>query len=307
MAQELKQELKIEQGETGQRIDAWAAGRVEGLTRTHAQKLIEEGQITVNGQRVKPSYRLKPGDQVRVVIPPPAALEVKAQAIPLDVIYEDADLLVVNKPAGMVVHPAHGNYEGTLVNALLAHCRDLSGIGGVMRPGIVHRLDKDTSGLLVVAKNDLAHTALALQIKERKAKRRYLALVHGRLLPRQGKVEAPIGRHPADRKRMAVAEGGKPAVTYYRVLKEWKAFSLIEAALETGRTHQIRVHMAYIGHPVVGDRTYAARRPHLGLPGQALHAWQLEFWHPRSGEHLRFFAPLPQHFREVLRQLMQRG
>lgn len=225
------------------------------------------------------------------------------EEIPLDIVYEDADLVVVNKPRGMVVHPAAGNYRGTLVNALLNHCRDLSGINRALRPGIVHRLDKDTTGLLVVAKNDTAHLDLACQIKERRVKRQYLALVHGHP-PQEGTVDAPIGRHPVHRKKMAVEpRHGRPAVTHFRVLERYPGYALVEARLETGRTHQVRVHMAYIGHPLLGDPVYAPRRPRLGLAGQALHACTLGFRHPRTGEYLEFRAPLPRDFEEVLEHL----
>lgn len=299
--------LLVNQDGVGQRLDTWAASHLEGITRSYLQKLIREGQVLVNRRPAKASYRLQEGDAVEVSIPPPIDLEVCPQEIPLSIVFEDRDLIVVDKPAGMVVHPAAGNYQGTLVNALLAHCRDLSSIGGVTRPGIVHRLDKDTSGLLVVAKNDLAHQSLAGQIRERKASRRYLALVHGALREAEGRIEAPLGRHPLDRKKMAVVrQGGRPAVTCYRVLERLDGYTLIEARLETGRTHQIRVHLAHLGHPLVGDRTYAPRRPTLGLAGQALHAFSLGFYHPRSGEYLEFYAPLPPAFKSVLERLRRR-
>lgn len=296
--------LSVDEGGAGQRIDAWASGRLPDLTRSYLQKLIEQGLVLVNGKPVRASFRVQAGDQVVVNIPPPADLEIRPQDINLSVVYEDQDVIVINKPAGMVVHPAAGNYEGTLVNALLAHCRDLSSIGGVTRPGIVHRLDKDTSGLLVAAKNDLAHQSLTQQIKERKVNRRYLALVHGTVKEEEGRVEAAVGRHPVERKKMAVVKrGGRPAVTHYRVMERFGQYSLIEARLETGRTHQIRVHMAYLGHPVVGDPIYSPRRPTLGMEGQALHAFALGFSHPRSGQYLEFQAPLPPRFDELLKML----
>ena len=292
----------------GKRLDAWLAKELPELSRTYIQKLIEEGQVLVNNQGVPANYKVKNGDVLEVAVPPPVDLEVKAQDIPLEVIYEDQDVLVINKPSGMVVHPAHGNYEGTMVNALLARCQDLSGIGGVNRPGIVHRIDKDTSGLLMVAKNDLAHQGLTQQIKDHQVIRRYLALVHGQVQEPAGRVETPIGRHPNDRKKMAVVtRNGKMAITHYRVLERFREYTLIEARLETGRTHQIRVHLAYIGHPVAGDPVYGHRRPHLGLSGQALHAGVLGFKHPRTGEDLEFSVPVPEYFQVILAELRQQN
>jgi 23S rRNA pseudouridine1911/1915/1917 synthase len=278
------------------------------FSRTFVQKLLDEGQILVNGQPVPANYKVRNGDVLQITVPPPVDLEVKPQDIPLEIIYEDQDVLVINKAPGMVVHPAHGNYEGTLVNALLGRCQDLSGIGGVSRPGIVHRLDKDTSGLLMVAKNDLAHQGLTEQIKEHQVIRRYLALLHGRVEEPAGRVETPIGRHPNDRKKMAVVvRNGKMAITHYRVLEKFTEYTLVEARLETGRTHQIRVHLAYVGHPVVGDPVYGPRRSHLGLSGQALHAAVLGFKHPRTGENLEFSVPAPEYFLAVLEGLRQQG
>ncbi|MDI3281180.1 MAG: RluA family pseudouridine synthase [Bacillota bacterium] len=286
----------------GSRLDVFLAAHHLVPSRSAAQRLIEGGRVLVDGAAVrKPSYRLRPGERVEVRLPPPAPVEVVPEEIPLDILYEDEDLVVVNKPRGMPVHPGAGRSSGTLVNALLAHCRDLSGVGGALRPGIVHRLDKDTTGLLVVAKHDAAHLHLARQIKERRVTRIYLALVHGRLPAAEGKIEAPIGRHPVARKKMAVvARRGRAALTYYRVLEEWARFSLLEVKLGTGRTHQIRVHLAYLGHPVAGDPTYGRRRAELGLEGQALHAAVLGFCHPRTGEYVEFSAPPPEDFQRAL-------
>ncbi|MCL6612335.1 MAG: RluA family pseudouridine synthase [Peptococcaceae bacterium] len=287
--------------DSGQRLDVFLAGESPELSRSHIQKLVAGGLVEVNGVPARASYRVKGGDRVLMRIPPPEDLVVKPEPIPLDIYFEDADVIVVNKPRGMVVHPAEGNFTGTLVNALLYHCRDLSGINGVVRPGIVHRLDKDTSGLLMAAKNDFAHLELARQLSERKVDRRYLALVHGVLKNDRGTVDAPVGRHPRDRKKMAVTPGkGKPAVTHYRVLDRHRDLTLLELRLETGRTHQIRVHMAWLGHPVVGDPKYGPAKNRFGLEGQFLHAGLLGFNHPRSGERMTFEAPLPEELRRVL-------
>lgn len=286
---------------SGQRLDVFLAGESPELSRSHIQKLVAGGMVEVNGTPAKASCRLRAGDSVVLRVPPPVELVVDPEPISLDVYYEDSDLIVVNKPRGMVVHPAEGNYTGTLVNALLYHCRDLSGINGVMRPGIVHRLDKDTSGLLMAAKNDTAHLDLARQLGERKVDRRYLSLVHGVVKNDRGVVEAPIGRHPKDRQRMAVvAAGGKPALTHYRVLERHRDLTYLELRLETGRTHQIRVHLAWLGHPVVGDPKYGPGKNRFDLEGQFLHAGVLGFVHPRSGEKLTFEAPLPDVLEGVL-------
>lgn len=293
-------------GLQGSRLDLALKKVLPAISRSRVQQLIDGGHVLVNGGEAKASYRVRTGDEISVVIPEPQPLRVVAEDLPLDIIYEDGDLLVLNKPVGMTVHPAPSHFRGTLVNAVLAHCHDLSGIGGYLRPGIVHRLDKDTSGLILVAKNDLTHLRLAKAIKEREVKRFYLALVHGVPVPRQGRIDAPIGRHPVRRKEMAVTPiNSRPAITNYQVLEEFPGYSLIEARLETGRTHQIRVHMAYIGHPVVGDLVYGRRKGNLGLQTQALHAARLVFRHPISGEVMDFRAPLPEAFQETLDRLRQ--
>lgn len=294
----------VDEAGTGKRLDVYLAGVAEGLSRSFIQKLITAGMVLVRGEVARPSYKVRPGDLVTLNIPVLEGLEAKPEQIPLDIYYEDSDLIVVNKPRGMVVHPAAGNYSGTLVNALLFHCGDLSGINGVARPGIVHRLDKDTSGLIVAAKNDVAHLDLAQQLKERQVKRRYLALVHGRVNEESGLVDAPIGRDPNDRQKMAVVDkNSKYAVTHYNVLKRYAGYTYLYLRLETGRTHQIRVHMAYIGHPVVGDPKYGPVRSHLGLKGQFLHAAKLGFIHPRTRVNLDFEAPLPPELSKVLESL----
>ncbi|MCL6447452.1 MAG: RluA family pseudouridine synthase [Armatimonadetes bacterium] len=295
---------EVDPARAGTRLDVYLAGESPGISRSYLQRLIGEGLVKVNNAPSKPGYRVKPGDEVLLCVPYPEELKVEPEPVPLDVYYEDADVIVINKPRGIVVHPAEGNYSGTLVNALLYHCRDLSGINGILRPGIVHRLDKDTSGLLMAAKNDAAHLELARQLKDRRVVRRYIALAHGWIHEDSGTIEAPIGRHPRDRKRMAVvAGGGKPAVTHYRVVQRFAKFTLLHIRLETGRTHQIRVHLAYVGHPLVGDKKYAPKRNHYGLEGQFLHAAVLGFTHPRTGEYLEFEAPLPAGLAEFLRKI----
>jgi len=289
--------------EAGARLDLFLAEKYPELSRSRIQGIINEGLLTVNQKIKKPSYRIRSGDRIEFKVPEPAPLEVEPEQIPVEVLYEDQDLVVVNKPQGMVVHPADGNYSGTLVNALLFHCQDLSGINGRLRPGIVHRIDKDTSGVIVVAKNDFAHQGLAEQIKQRSVARVYTALVRGNLANERGTVDATIGRHQIDRKKMAVAHGGRRAVTHYQVLKRFRGYDLIEARLETGRTHQIRVHMAYIGHPLVGDPRYGSADNRLGMEGQALHATTLGFVHPRTGDYLEFSASLPKRMVLALRRL----
>lgn len=299
-----KLEHTVTEDEAGRRLDVVISSLDAQLTRNRAQKLVDEQAVTVNGGSAKSNYRVRCGDLVTIMMPRPRPLEVKPEEIPLDIVYEDADLLVVNKPQGMVVHPAAGNYSGTLVNALLDHCEDLSGINGVIRPGIVHRIDKDTSGLLVVAKNDRSHLELARQIKEHAVQRRYIALVHGDIAEPKGMVDAPIGRDPRDRKKMAVVtRNSKPAVTRYRVLERFAEYTLVECSLETGRTHQIRVHMAYLGHPVAGDPVYGPRKNPLALAGQALHAFYLGFKHPGSGKYMEFTVDKPLYFTALIDSL----
>lgn len=288
----------------GERLDRYL-GEELGVPRSQVQVWLEKGLVTAGGVVRAKNYRLRGGEEIAVSVPAPVAYEAQAEDIPLDIVYEDDDLLVVNKPKGMVVHPAAGNYTGTLVNALLAHCGDsLSGINGVMRPGIVHRIDKDTSGLLMVAKNDLAHRSLAEQIKAHSFTRLYEAVVVGRLRDDEGTVNAPVGRHPVHRKKMAVTErNSKPAVTHYEVIARYAGYTHIRVRLETGRTHQIRVHMAYLGHPVAGDTVYGGGRPPAGLQGQCLHARVIGFRHPRDGRYIELSSPLPPYFTAFLRTL----
>jgi len=291
--------------DAGRRLDQFLSDRVTGLSRSQAQRLLEAEMVQVNRQTCRDkNYRLKTGELVEVTVPPAEDSTLEPEAISLDIIYEDEDLLVINKPRGMVVHPGPGHRRGTLVNALLYHCSNLSGIGGVKRPGIVHRLDKDTSGLLLVAKNDYTHRALSAQLKTRQIKREYIALVSGRVKPALGRIDAPVARHPSHRKKMAVVKGGRTAVTRYRVLKYYGRYSLLQLNLETGRTHQIRVHLSYLGYPVVGDTTYsgggrADLPPALSEP-HALHARRLKFIHPRTSAAMEFTAPLPSHFKQAL-------
>ncbi|MCI8497393.1 MAG: RluA family pseudouridine synthase [Clostridiales bacterium] len=291
--------------ESGERLDRFVCAHLPDLSRSAVQRLIDEGLVTVNGKAPGKSYKLRENDAVVVRLPDPKPAEVLPQAIPLDIVYEDVDLLVVNKPKGMVVHPAPGNPDGTLVNALLAHCGEsLSGIGGVLRPGIVHRIDKDTSGLLMVAKNDFAHQSLARQIAEHSFTRRYEAVVYGRMKEQSGTVDAPIGRHPVDRKRMAVARtGGREARTHFETLHVYRDFSHLRLQLETGRTHQIRVHMASLGHPVAGDPVYGPKKVMERLKGQCLHAREIGFAHPRDNRWMQFTSPLPDYFVRFLRSL----
>ena len=286
---------------SGQRLDAFLAGIEEGLTRSAAQKLIEGGFVTVNGASAKKNTRLEPGDLVVLERPDPVETGVRPEDIPLDVAYEDADVIVVNKPVGLVVHPAPGHPDGTLVNALLYHCgSSLSGINGELRPGIVHRIDRDTSGLIIAAKNDNAHLALAAQLQDHSLFRLYHAVAVGGFKEGSGTVSAPIGRHKTDRKRMAVTPHGREAVTHWQVMDSQNGHTHLTCRLETGRTHQIRVHMAYIGHPLLGDVVYGNKKPVPGLAGQCLHAAQLTFTHPVTGERVTVEAPLPEWFEAVL-------
>ena len=290
---------------SGERLDAFLARSVEGLTRSAAQKLIEGGNVLVCGRPGKKNDKLNPGDTVAVTIPEPKAVEIQPTEMELDIVYEDEDLLVINKPKGLVVHPAAGHQDDTLVNGLLhALGDDLSGINGELRPGIVHRIDKDTSGLLAVAKNDLAHTVLASQLKDHTMARTYECIVCGSFREDSGTVDAPIGRHPSDRKKMAVTpRNSKNAVTHWEVIKRYRGYTHVRCRLETGRTHQIRVHMASIGHPILGDTVYGHNKKELGQDTQCLHAGALSFRHPRDGRPVMVFAPLPEYFREVLDKL----
>ncbi len=289
----------------GERLDAFLARAVPELSRSAAQKLIGEGCVLRNGKPGKKNDKLSPGDQIDVTIPEPKAVDIVPREMPLDIVYEDEDVAVINKPRGLVVHPAAGHLDDTLVNGLLyAMEGELSGINGALRPGIVHRIDKDTSGLLAVAKNDLAHAVLASQLKDHTMARTYEAVVCGSLREDSGTVNAPIGRHPTDRKKMCVtARGGKDAVTHWEVVERYRGYTHIRCRLETGRTHQIRVHMAYIGHPILGDTVYGHKKPELGQSSQCLHAGALCFRHPRDGRPVMVFAPLPDYFLQVLEKL----
>ena len=298
-------DLRLTADRDGERLDQFLSRSVEGLTRSAAQRLIEEGAVTCNGRAVKKNARTAVGDDVALTLPDPEPVDVLPQDIPLDVAYEDDDVIVVNKPVGMVVHPAPGHPDGTLVNALLYHCKNsLSGINGELRPGIVHRIDRDTSGLIIAAKNDAAHLALAEQLQDHSLYRYYEAVCVGGLREDSGTVDAPIGRHPVDRKKMAVdRKNGREAVTHWEVLGRYAGHTHIGCRLETGRTHQIRVHMASIGHPLLGDTVYGAKKPVPGLAGQCLHARRLSFVHPRTGERLTVGCPLPDWFTAVLDRL----
>lgn len=301
----MSEHIEITAEESGERIDALLARLVPELTRSAAQRLLEEGLVTLGGVPVKKNRRTEPGEVYAALLPEPELPEPEPQDIPLDIVYEDADVVVVNKPRGMVVHPAPGHPDGTLVNALLWHCGEsLSGVGGERRPGIVHRIDKDTSGLIIAAKNDFAHLALSAQLADRSLSRVYEAVARGEFREEAGTVDAPIGRHPTERKRMAVTErGSRPAVTHWEVIARYRGWTHIRCRLETGRTHQIRVHMAYIGHPLLGDMVYGAKKPERGLEGQCLHVRELKFLHPRTGEAIHLSTELPEYFQQVLASL----
>ncbi|MBR3561241.1 MAG: RluA family pseudouridine synthase [Oscillospiraceae bacterium] len=288
----------------GKRLDAFLAEAIEGVTRSAAARLIEDGAVLVDGKLASKSSKLTGAETVTVTLPEPEPIDAVPQNIPLSVVYEDGDVIVVNKPSGLVVHPAPGHPDGTLVNALLYHCGDsLSGVGGALRPGIVHRIDRDTSGLIIAAKNDLAHQSLAEQLKTHRLARTYESICVGNLREDSGTVDAPIARDPRDRKRMAVVAGGRDAVTHWEVIARYPGYTHVRCKLETGRTHQIRVHMAYLGHPILGDTVYGAKKPVPGLTGQCLHAVALRFQHPRTGEAVELSCPLPDEFTAMLRKI----
>ncbi|EDU37299.1 RNA pseudouridine synthase [Clostridium sporogenes] len=295
--------LKVEKEFDNVRLDLYLSKIFEDKSRSYLQGIIDEGNVLVNNKEKKRNYKLKVGDNIKVNIPEPKLLQIEPEDIKLDIIYEDKDVIVVNKPQEMVVHPAPGVYSGTLVNALLSHCKDLSGINGVARPGIVHRIDKDTSGILVVAKNDISHNNLAAQFKEHSISRVYMALVEGIIKDGQGTIEAPIGRHPVDRIKMAVVKDGRYAVTHYKVIERFKNHTLVECKLETGRTHQIRVHMSHIMHPLVGDPVYGYKKQRFNLKGQMLHAKLLGFIHPTTGQYVEFESQLPEYFKKIIKIL----
>lgn len=298
----MKEQIDLQLGEQSGRIDKVLSQELADYSRSQIQQWLKDERVMVNGTTVKANYKVKAGDQVTIAVPEPTVLELTPENIPLEIVYEDEDVAVVNKPQGMVVHPSAGHPNGTLVNALLFHMQNLSSINDVIRPGIVHRIDKDTSGLLMIAKNDFAHESLAKQLKEKTSLRKYVALVHGVIPHEKGVIDAPIGRSKTDRKMQAVIEEGKPAVTHFQVLERFADFTLVELQLETGRTHQIRVHMKYIGYPLAGDPVYGPKKTLPGK-GQFLHAQVLGFEHPRTGEFLTFTAPLPEVFQKTLKKL----
>lgn len=299
------EQIKLTADCSGERIDRFLSENLENLSRSYIQKLLKDEKITVNQKSAKANYKINENDEIDILIPDPEMLDILPEEIPLDILYEDSDILVVNKPKGMVVHPAPGHYSHTLVNAVMYHCEhNLSGINGVLRPGIVHRIDMDTTGSLLICKNDKAHQIIADQLKEHSITRRYHAIVHGNLKEDIGTIEAPIGRHPIDRKKMSTkTKIGKPAVTHYKVLHRFCNYTYIECELETGRTHQIRVHMASIGHPILGDRLYGPSKCPFKLQGQTLHAKILGVIHPSTGKYIEFDAPLPEYFEKLLNQL----
>lgn len=301
----MKQSYLVPEEFQGERIDKYLSEACCGLTRSYLQKLLKSQLIEVDGITVKSSYRISAGETVALEVPEAVEPEIEAEPIPLDILYEDKDIILINKPKGMVVHPAAGHYSQTLVNGLMYHCRgDLSGINGVMRPGIVHRIDMDTTGVLIVCKNDFAHNSIAEQLKVHSITRKYYAIVHGVIREDEGTVDAPIGRHPVDRKKMSINQkNGKHAVTHYKVLERFKQFTYVECQLETGRTHQIRVHMASLNHPLLGDSVYGPSKCPFKLQGQTLHAGILGIIHPRTGEYMEFSAPLPEYFENLLEKL----
>ena len=302
----MREEFLVSWEEEGERIDKYLSALCPDLSRSYVQKLLKSGNVLVDGRQVKVSYSIQEGERIFLDVPEAVEPEIEAEPMELDILYEDKDVILVNKPKGMVVHPAPGHYSHTLVNGLMAHCKgQLSGINGILRPGIVHRIDMDTTGVLIACKNDMAHNSIAAQLKEHSIVRRYQAIVHGRIEEAEGRIEGDIGRDPVHRKRMCINEkNGKPAVTHYRVLERFRQFTYVECRLETGRTHQIRVHMASVRHPLLGDRVYGpAKCPFPRLQGQTLHAGVLGFVHPRSGAYMEFSAPLPSYFQELLRTL----
>jgi 23S rRNA pseudouridine1911/1915/1917 synthase len=301
----LSQEFVVAPEDAGVRIDRYLSDQCQDISRSYLQKLLKEQSVLVEEKPVKSNYKVNTGDRISLTLPEIREPEIVPEDIPLDIVYEDKDIILINKPKGMVVHPAAGHYSGTLVNGLMSHCRsELSGINGVMRPGIVHRIDMDTTGVLIVCKNDMAHNSISEQLKDHSITRRYAAIVHGVLKDDEGTINAPIGRHPIDRKKMSINEkNGRDAITHYRVLERFRQYTYIECQLETGRTHQIRVHMASTGHPLLGDSVYGPAKCPFRLNGQTLHAGVLGIIHPRTGEYMEFTAPLPDYFEELLRKL----
>lgn len=298
------EKLVVQDNEKGVRLDSYIASKKKELSRTNVQRLIENGNILVNNNTKKISYKVLPRDEILIVVPEAKETELKPQDIPIDIVYEDSSIIVVNKPKGLVVHPAVGNPDGTLVNAIMNICKDsLSGIGGEIRPGIVHRLDKDTTGLLIIAKNDKAHINLSEQIKNREVKKIYIALVRGNVPENEATINMPIGRSTKDRKKMAVVKNGKEAVTHFKVLNRFKNYTLLEIKIDTGRTHQIRVHMSEIGYPIVGDMVYSNGKNEFGVEGQMLHAKSLDFKHPITGKQMHLEADIPKYFKDIIENL----